>query len=597
MSSILTNRSALQALQAVEAAGRQLTAVQNRVSTGLKVARPIDNSAIYAIAQTMRSDVGGWKAVSDSLQRGQGAVDIASAGSEAISDLVVQLRQRALAYADPSSVGSRTIIRADMEALLRQIDQVATTSAFDGIGLLTGRASQKTVTATTYALPPSPLAPPGFATTMAALPPGSTAYTTQAPVSTLPYGALTPPSFTAALAGFSGGGSQTIPVDAGTTPGRVTFLLNAMPQPDVVEIYQDGVRVAATGQAPAADGAEVGPGTPVSGHNALIFDYDPLKGQNLEFRINEAGAAFGTAWDVTGLVLSQPPHPVIEPQTSTTTSIRTSAAFDPPRSTTNPEEVAALLETPPVGNVATHVIDGGPQAGRVDILFDAFHRPDKLEVLQGGSIVAATGRTYVPGGAPVGPGIAVPNAGVISFDYDPAKGPLTFRFNDGVVDPDSAWVVGAVTLRPTTDPVPTAGVTPVNSSEPGFSLINYDFLLSAKGDSIRVSSRDLTPRGLGLDPMDWEDPTHILSMLASAETQVLKAAAYFGGQGRLLEATATQATRAMSGLETGVGNLVDADLGKEAARLQAAQVKQQLAAQALSIANRDPQWMLTLLKD
>ena len=49
-------------------------------------------------------------------------------------------------------------------------------------------------------------------------------------------------------------------------------------------------------------------------------------------------------------------------------------------------------------------------------------------------------------------------------------------------------------------------------------------------------------------------------------------------------------------LTTGVGNLVDADVAKESANLQALQVKQQLGAQALSIANQSPQIILSLFK-
>jgi flagellin len=49
-------------------------------------------------------------------------------------------------------------------------------------------------------------------------------------------------------------------------------------------------------------------------------------------------------------------------------------------------------------------------------------------------------------------------------------------------------------------------------------------------------------------------------------------------------------------LESGVGNLVDADLAKESARLQALQVSQQLGAQALSIANEAPQIVLSLFR-
>lgn len=49
-------------------------------------------------------------------------------------------------------------------------------------------------------------------------------------------------------------------------------------------------------------------------------------------------------------------------------------------------------------------------------------------------------------------------------------------------------------------------------------------------------------------------------------------------------------------MESGVGNLVDADMAKESARLQALQTKQQLGFQALAIANQAPQSLLSLFK-
>ena len=49
-------------------------------------------------------------------------------------------------------------------------------------------------------------------------------------------------------------------------------------------------------------------------------------------------------------------------------------------------------------------------------------------------------------------------------------------------------------------------------------------------------------------------------------------------------------------LEAGVGNLVDADLAKESARLQALQTKQQLGVQALSIANSSTSILLGLFR-
>ena len=52
----------------------------------------------------------------------------------------------------------------------------------------------------------------------------------------------------------------------------------------------------------------------------------------------------------------------------------------------------------------------------------------------------------------------------------------------------------------------------------------------------------------------------------------------------------------MDALETGLGALVDADLAKESARMQALQIKQQLGTQSLSIANQAPQSLLSLFR-
>ena len=59
----------------------------------------------------------------------------------------------------------------------------------------------------------------------------------------------------------------------------------------------------------------------------------------------------------------------------------------------------------------------------------------------------------------------------------------------------------------------------------------------------------------------------------------------------------TLAVKTSDILTNNLGSMVDADLGKESARLQAAQTKQQLQAQALSIANQLPTFATQLLNN
>jgi flagellin len=88
----------------------------------------------------------------------------------------------------------------------------------------------------------------------------------------------------------------------------------------------------------------------------------------------------------------------------------------------------------------------------------------------------------------------------------------------------------------------------------------------------------------------------VLTALTASLANVNSALGDIGAQSKQIEAHNVFVSKLTDVLETGVGNLVDADLAKESARLQALQVQQQLGAQALSIANQSPQVILSLFK-
>ena len=72
--------------------------------------------------------------------------------------------------------------------------------------------------------------------------------------------------------------------------------------------------------------------------------------------------------------------------------------------------------------------------------------------------------------------------------------------------------------------------------------------------------------------------------------------ATLGSQSKSLERSTTFTSKMADALEAGIGNLVDADLAKESAKLTALQTKQQLGVQALSIANSSSQILLGLFR-
>jgi len=135
--SVNTNLGALVALQNLNATNADLAMTQTRINTGKKVSSAKDNGAIWAIAQGQRADIGALGAVKSSLDRGISAVDVGLAAGESISDLLLQLKEKALAATDKSlTTASRKALNEDFKSIRDQINTVATNADFNGINLL-----------------------------------------------------------------------------------------------------------------------------------------------------------------------------------------------------------------------------------------------------------------------------------------------------------------------------------------------------------------------------------------------------------------------------------------------------------------------------
>ena len=137
----------------------------------------------------------------------------------------------------------------------------------------------------------------------------------------------------------------------------------------------------------------------------------------------------------------------------------------------------------------------------------------------------------------------------------------------------------------------------------GSLTANLNFLANSDGDSfIGLTPQDFTISGSVIDLAGTvltgttTANKAVLASLNSAITNVTSALAEMGAESKQIEKHVTFVTKLQDVLETGIGNLVDADIAKESARLQALQVQQQLGAQALSIANSQPQVILQLFR-
>ncbi|MBR9762721.1 MAG: flagellin [Rhodobacteraceae bacterium] len=137
MSSILTNTSAMVALQTLSMVNKDLTDVQGNISTGKKVASAKDNSAVWAISKVMESDVAGFKGISESLGLGESTVAVARSAAETVNDLLTQMKQKIVAAQEENV--DREKIQTDIDALSDQIGATVSAAQFNGLNLLSNK--------------------------------------------------------------------------------------------------------------------------------------------------------------------------------------------------------------------------------------------------------------------------------------------------------------------------------------------------------------------------------------------------------------------------------------------------------------------------
>ncbi len=142
MATVNTNPGAMIALQNLNKTNSELATTQSRINTGLKVASAKDNGGVYAIAQKMRSEVAGYNAVQSSLDRAVSTTDVALSAGEAISDILIEMSEKALAAKDTSlDTASRTALNEDFSTLRDQIGTIISNAEFNGTNLIDGSST------------------------------------------------------------------------------------------------------------------------------------------------------------------------------------------------------------------------------------------------------------------------------------------------------------------------------------------------------------------------------------------------------------------------------------------------------------------------
>jgi flagellin len=173
---------------------------------------------------------------------------------------------------------------------------------------------------------------------------------------------------------------------------------------------------------------------------------------------------------------------------------------------------------------------------------------------------------------------------VNSSSYDDVAGQFTYLINDTAYD-DLAITSDGVDAGPIGAGVATAVVSSAGSN---VMVVNGTDMTLASSMFASFATVDISTSAASA--------TTAANALAQAIVDLNVTLASLGSQATALDAQNDFLAKLSDEIENGIGNLVDADLAKESAKLQSLQIKQQLGAQALSIANQAPQVILSLFR-
>ena len=149
MLSINTNVGSMVALQNLSSTTMRLEETQLRVSTGLRVNNTKEDAATWTIAQRIRGDIAGYEAVQIGMGLGDATLGVALRAGEAISDLLIEMKGKAVqAQGGGLASADRAAINDDVAKLVEQVTTIVSTAEFNGSNLITSTGSDLTVLTT-----------------------------------------------------------------------------------------------------------------------------------------------------------------------------------------------------------------------------------------------------------------------------------------------------------------------------------------------------------------------------------------------------------------------------------------------------------------
>jgi len=139
---INTNVSSLNAQRYLNSNSSQLSKSMEKLSSGYRINRAGDDAAGLALSEKLRSQIRGSQKAADNVQDGINVLNIADGALQSITDNLQRMRELAVqAGNDTYNSAQRSSMKAEFNQLASGINQIASSTQFNGVKLLNGNAS------------------------------------------------------------------------------------------------------------------------------------------------------------------------------------------------------------------------------------------------------------------------------------------------------------------------------------------------------------------------------------------------------------------------------------------------------------------------
>ncbi|SIR05121.1 Flagellin FlgL [Rhizobium sp. RU20A] len=583
MTSILTNTSALAALSTLRSINSSLGAEQGKISSGLRIQSAADNAAYWSIATTMRSDNKAIATVHDALGLAAAKIDVSYSAMSAVKDVLDEIKTKLVAAKEPGV--DKAKIQKEIDQLAQSTRSIADSASFAGENWLSTDISG--LIDTTLPLRSSTLVSSfnrsasgniGIGTTtvdhletalfnkegggiLEADPRSPKSIAGIRSVSSAPIGSpwYSPTGYTdgRGTSGYEGNLRFTFagPLDFATASDRITF-----------DITLDAEDPASTSPGPYAPGNSYS----VTINRSVVDSVLPFNGGKIDTasqmaavlrsQLNSIGASASTYYYKD---LSDPYYFKFDIYSRETNGLNGSAVQ--------------------ISNFSSTVGSGGLQNGldygkrySLDLDFEAFEVYQSVDINFDFHFNRESPTSHVINRALVNSVLGTTN---------------------GKIETSSQWaqILNTLITRPDTIIAATSATTVNVKTDPNVDRLN-GFRTGVHFSNVSVNIEPIPQTGIfGIDIVSNSGSLDKYIIDVELMTQkTIDGAAMLGALKARIDMQSGFTKTLIDTVDKGVGQLVDADLNDASARQKALQAQQQLAIQALSIANSNTDTVLSL---